>query len=171
MTAIGQAVFPAQANGSFVTAKDGRVVGSSLMGQAFGDPRYFWGRPSGAGSGYDGMASGGPNLGPTSRALVDRVTADMERLRVAHGDAPIPADLVLASASGLDPDISPEAAEHQLARVVANRPELTEQQVRDAVARHTERPVLGFLGQSRVNVLLLNLDLDGLLGPVGQPVE
>jgi potassium-transporting ATPase KdpC subunit len=161
VTAIAQVAFPNQANGSFITV-DSRTLGSSLIGQAFEEPRYFWGRPSAAGSGYDGLASAGSNLGPTSATLVQDVTDRVAALRSANGDAPIPVDLVTSSASGLDPDISPEAAAYQVARVAAARG-LTQEEVRAAVARHTQRPILAFLGQSRVNVLELNLDLDGLL--------
>jgi K+-transporting ATPase ATPase C chain len=163
VTAIAQVVFPSQANGSFVQTADGRTIGSSLIGQAFNDPKYFWGRPSAAGKdGYDASGSAGSNLGPTSKALIDRISAEVDRLRAADGDKPIPVDLVTTSASGLDPDISPAAAEYQVARVAAAR-RISATDVRAAVARHTEQPLLGFLGQPRVNVLLLNLDLDGLL--------
>lgn len=162
VTAVAQVAFPSQANGSFITV-DGRTVGSSLIGQAFEDPRYLWGRPSAAGPGYDGMASGGSNLGPTSQALVERVTAAVDRLRAANGDAAIPVDLVTASASGLDPHISPEAAAYQVARIATARG-ITEDEVRAAIARHTQGPMLAFLGQSVVTVLAVNLDLDGLLG-------
>lgn len=161
VTAVAQVVFPSQSNGSMIVA-DGRTVGSTLIGQAFSDPRYFWGRPSAAGQGYDGMASAGSNLGPTSRTLIERVQAEVDRLHAAHGDAAIPVDLVTTSASGLDPDISPEAAAYQVARVAAARG-LDAAMVEAAVARHTEAPLLGFLGQPRVHVLDLNLDLDGLV--------
>ena len=162
VTAVAQLAFPGQANGSIISTVDGRTVGSSLIGQAFDDPRYLWGRPSAAGSGYDGMASGGSNLSPTSKALVDRVTADVDRLRAADGDAPIPVDLVTASASGLDPDISPEAAASQ-ARRIADARGIPLGDVQAAIERHTSGRLLGFLGQPAVRVLLVNLDLDGLL--------
>jgi K+-transporting ATPase ATPase C chain len=161
VTVVAQLAFPAQANGSMITV-DGRTVGSTLIGQAFSDSRYFWARPSAAGDGYDAMASGGSNLGPTSRALVERVRAEVDRLRSANGNGPIPVDLVTASASGLDPHISPEAAAYQAPRVAAARG-LETGVVEAAVARHTEAPLLGFLGRPRVHVLALNLDLDGLL--------
>ncbi|HEY7826664.1 MAG TPA: potassium-transporting ATPase subunit KdpC [Candidatus Limnocylindrales bacterium] len=167
VTAIGQVAFPAQANGSFITV-NGAQVGSSLIGQAFDQPKYFWGRPSNAGvtpsnpAGYDGTASGGSNLGPTSKALIDRITASVDALRQANGNGPVPVDLVTTSASGLDPDISPAAAEYQVARVAAARG-LTLDAVRAVVARHTTQPLLGFLGEPVVNVLELNLDLDGLI--------
>jgi potassium-transporting ATPase KdpC subunit len=167
VTAVAQAIFPSQANGSFLVV-NGTAVGSSLIGQAFNDPKYFWGRPSAAGvtasnpAGYDGTASGGSNLGPTSKALIDTVTQRVDALRAANGNAPIPVDLVTTSASGLDPDISPAAAEYQVARVAQARG-MTVDQVRALVAKHTSQPFLGFLGAATVNVLELNLDLDGLL--------
>jgi K+-transporting ATPase ATPase C chain len=167
VTAIGQTVFPAQANGSFITV-NGQAVGSSLIGQAFDQPKYFWGRPSDAGAtasnpaGYDGTSSGGSNLGPTSKALIDRITAAVDQMRQANGNGPVPVDLVTTSASGLDPDISPAAAEYQVARVAAAR-SMTVDAVRQAVARHTTQPLFGFIGEPIVNVLQLNLDLDGIL--------
>ncbi len=227
ITVVAQAVFPSQANGSFITTTDGRTIGSSLIGQAFDQPQYFWGRPSDAGAGYDGMASAGSNLGPTDPRLVGFVpgvntvgldgstsatnpfatpadpycvptdtdgspvispSADtsyamnpdgtyvcdantiVERaiaFRAANGlasDASVPIDLITTSASGLDPDISPAAAEIQVARVAAARaPKMTVDQVRAMVAKHTDGALLGFIGEPTVNVLELNLDLDGLL--------
>jgi potassium-transporting ATPase KdpC subunit len=167
VTLIAQVAFPSQANGSFITV-DGKTVGSSLIGQAFDQPKYFWGRPSDAGvtasnpAGYDGTASAGSNLGPTSATLIANIQAQIDRLHAANGNGPIPIDLVTASASGLDPDISPAAAEYQVARVAAAR-SMTADAVRAIVARHTTQPLLGFIGEPAVNVLELNLDLDGLL--------
>jgi K+-transporting ATPase ATPase C chain len=162
VTVAAQAVFPNQANGSMIAA-DGKTVGSSLIGQTFDQPKYFSGRPSAAGaSGYDPTLSGGSNLSSTSQALITAITARVDALRKANGNAPIPVDLVEASASGLDPDISPAAAEYQVARVAKARG-MTEDAVRAVVARHTSQPFLGFIGAASVNVLVLNLDLDGLL--------
>jgi potassium-transporting ATPase KdpC subunit len=162
VTAAAQAVFPNQANGSMIAA-DGKTIGSSLIGQSFDQPKYFWGRPSAAGaSGYDPTLSGGSNLSSTSQALITAITARVDALRAANGNAPIPVDLVEASASGLDPNISPAAAEYQVARVAKARG-MTEDAVRAAVARHTSQPLLAFIGAASVNVLELNLDLDGLL--------
>ncbi len=163
VTAVAQVAFPHQANGSFIVTADGRTIGSSLIGQAFDDPKYFSGRPSAAGAeGYDASASAGSNLGPTNQKLIDRIAAQVDALRAANGDKPIPVDLVTTSGSGLDPDISPASAEYQVTRVATER-SMSEADVRAAVSRHTEQPLLGFLGQPRVNVLMLNLDLDGLL--------
>lgn len=160
VTAVAQVAFPSQANGSMIVV-DGKTIGSSLIGQTFSDQKYFWGRLSVAGKdGYDASGSAGSNLGPTSKDLIDRITADVDRLRAANGGGPVPVDLVTTSASGLDPEISPAAAEYQIARVAAARG-MSETDVRAAVARHTSGQLLGFLGEPRVNVLLLNLDLDG----------
>jgi potassium-transporting ATPase KdpC subunit len=161
VTVVAQIVFPGQANGSMIVV-DGKTVGSSLIGQAFDDAKYFSGRPSAAGAGYDATLSGGSNLAPTSQALIDRITAQVDALRKANGNAPIPIELVTASASGLDPDISPAAAEYQVPRVAKARG-IAEDAVRAVVARHTSQPFLGFVGAAGVRVLELNLDLDGLL--------
>jgi len=224
VTAVAQVVFPSQANGSFITV-DGKTVGSSLIGQAFDEPQYLWGRPSAAGAGYDGTASAGTNLGPTNARLVGFVpgvntvgldgsksatnpfaapddpfcvptdpdgnpvtspTADQQYAknpdgtyacypntipqraiawRQANGlaaDAKVPVDVITTSASGLDPHISPVAADSQVARIATARNK-TPDEIRQVVARHTNQPFLGFLGEPSVNVLLVNLDLDGLV--------
>lgn len=162
MTGIGQVVFPRQANGSLVRDAAGKVIGSTIVGQAFTTDRYFQTRPSAAGKGYDGLASSGSNFGPTSRALVDRVKSDVAK-RHAERAGTIPADLVTASGSGLDPDLSPEAALAQAPRVARVRG-LPEAQVRTLVQRSTAHPLLGLLGEDRVNVLALNRELDRLAG-------
>jgi K+-transporting ATPase ATPase C chain len=162
VTAVAQGVFPGQANGSMITV-DGATVGSSLIGQAFDDPKYFSGRPSAAGTnGYDPTSSGGSNLASTSKALIDAITSRVDAERAANGNTPVPIELVTASASGLDPDVSPAAAEYQVPRVAKAR-NMTEDQVRALVAKHTSQPFLGFIGAASVHVLELNLDLDGLL--------
>jgi K+-transporting ATPase ATPase C chain len=159
VTGIAQVVFPKQANGELIKSDD-KLVGSHLIGQPFTAPGYFWSRPSAAGSaGYDPTASGGSNLGPTSKALQDRVTASVQQLQPTNPNAPIPADLVTTSGSGLDPDISPASAEFQIPRVAKERG-MSDPDVRAAVARHTKGRQFGFLGEARVNVLDLNLDLD-----------
>ena len=158
MTGIGQALFPHQANGSLVADARGRVIGSEVVGQAFAADRYFRTRPSAAGKGYDGLASSGSNLGPASNVLVDRVRADVARRRVEGVIGPIPADLVTASGSGLDPDLSPAAARAQAPRIARVRG-LPVEQVRALVAARSEASLLG---EPHVNVLALNRALDGL---------
>ena len=163
MTGIGQMVFPVQANGSLVRDGAGKVIGSAIVGQAFVSDRYFQTRPSAAGKGYDGLASSGSNLGPTARALADRVRQDVEKRRAEGVTGAIPGDLVTASGSGLDPDLSPAAAMLQAPRIARVR-NLPESAVRQLVEHAAEHAPLRLLGEDRVNVLALNLALDRLGG-------
>jgi len=160
VTGISQVLFRNQANGSLVT-KDGKVIGSSLIGQNFAKPEYFHPRPSAAGAGYDGMASSGSNYGTTNQKLIDRVKGDVDKFRKENPDynGPIPADLLTASASGLDPEISPASAQAQVARVAKARG-LDEGVLTKLVDSHVEGRTFGFIGEPRVNVLMLNLALD-----------
>jgi len=171
VTGVAQLLFPARANGSLVSGEAGQVVGSALIAQGFSNPAYLQPRPSAAGdNGYDATASGGSNLGPTSKKLRDRVQADLSRLQRDNPAAagPVPAELVLTSGSGVDPEISPDAALWQLPRIAAARG-IAEPRLRAIVEEHVEGRDLGFLGEPRVNVLQLNLALDRQFGkPAGQ---
>jgi potassium-transporting ATPase KdpC subunit len=158
VTGLAQLLFPAQANGSLL-AKNGEAVGSKLLGQTFSSPGYFHPRPSGAGTGYDASQSGSPNLAPTNHALIERVKGDVDKLHAENPGAAIPVDLVTTSASGLDPEISPAAAEFQVPRVARARG-VSQEEIRALVTKHTLKRQLGFLGEPRVRVLELNLDLD-----------
>lgn len=162
VTGIASVAFPKQAGGSFITDRSGRVVGSLLIGQPFSEPKYFWPRPSAtAGFGYNPMASGGSNLGPTNPAYLKAAADRLMVLRDTGITGTVPADLVQASASGLDPHISPEAARVQVPRIAKIRG-MSEEELARLVADHTEERQLGFLGEPRVNVLALNLSLDKL---------
>jgi K+-transporting ATPase ATPase C chain len=162
VTGVGYAVFPKQAKGSFITDKNGREIGSSLIGQPFSDPKYFWPRPSATPEfGYNPAASSGSNAGPTNPAYLTTVGDRVKALQDAGISGTIPAELVQASASGLDPHITPEAAKVQIARVAKTRG-MSEEELTKLVAAHTEERQLGVLGEPRVNVLELNLKLDAL---------
>jgi K+-transporting ATPase ATPase C chain len=167
MTGIAGVLFPNQAQGSLIE-RDGKVVGSALIGQEFTSERYFHGRPSATDpqdstktvpAPYNAANSGGSNLGPTNKALIERVSADVEKLKEENPSAAVPIDLVTTSGSGLDPDISPEGALFQVPRIAKAR-NLPEDRVREIVNEHIQRPLVGVIGESRVNVLVLNLALD-----------
>jgi K+-transporting ATPase ATPase C chain len=158
VTGLAQVLFKDKANGQLIT-RNGEIVGSRIIGQAFIGPGYFHSRPSAAGNGYDAANSGGSNYGPTNQKLIDRVQASVSDLQKENPGVPIPADLVTTSASGLDPDISPATADFQVPRIAHERG-LSEDAVRQLIQRHSSNRQLGFMGEPRVNVLELNLDLD-----------
>ncbi|MGA2634251.1 MAG: potassium-transporting ATPase subunit KdpC [Terracidiphilus sp.] len=161
VTGIAAVIFPHQANGSLIQLQDGTVIGSSLLAQSFTSDKYFHPRPSAAGNGYDATSSGGSNLAQSNKALVDRIQASIDKLSKENPGKPVPIDLVTTSGSGLDPDITPDAADFQVPRVAKARG-ISEDRIRQLVAQHTASRQLGILGEPRVNVLELNIDLDKL---------
>jgi len=160
VTGLAQVLFPKRANGQLIE-KNGKAVGSRIIGQTFTQAGYFHSRPSNAGTGYDATASSGSNLAPTNKNLLERVKGDVEKLRAENPTALIPVDLVTASGSGLDPEISPAGAEFQIPRVARERA-MKDEDVRTLVEKHSKGRDLGFLGEPRINVLELNLDLDSV---------
>jgi K+-transporting ATPase ATPase C chain len=166
VTGFANVLFPQKAAGQLIQ-RDGKIVGSRIIGQPFTGPGYFHSRPSAAGGGYDAASSGGTNLGPTNQKLIDRVKRDVFALQSGNPGRPVPIDLVTTSASGLDPNISPAAAEFQIPRVAHERG-MSECELRVLIATHTAGPQFGFLGEARVNVLELNLDLDATNAPQKQ---
>ena len=162
ITGLAQLLFPDRANGQLIE-RNGKIVGSRIIGQSFSGPGYFHSRPSAAGTGYDATSSSGSNLGPTNKTLLERVKGDVQKLQVDNPDAPIPVDLVTASGSGLDPDISPAAAAFQIPRIARSRG-IKQDDLRSLVQKYTKGRDLAFLGEPRVNVLKLNLELDDLHG-------
>ena len=166
VTGLAQVLFRDKANGQLIV-RNGQIVGSRIIGQAFTGPGYLHSRPSAAGNGYDAANSGGSNLGPTNHVLIDRVNGDVARLQAENPGQPVPIDLVTTSASGLDPDVTPAAAEFQVPRLAHERG-LSEDQLRQIIRQHTSGRQLGFLGEPRVNVLEVNLALDELKTMPGQ---
>ncbi|HLX83088.1 MAG TPA: potassium-transporting ATPase subunit KdpC [Terriglobales bacterium] len=166
VTGLAQVIFPRKANGQLIYAKDGSLVGSHLIGQPFSGPGYFHSRPSSAGAaGYDASASGGSNLGATNAQLIARVNGDVSKLQAENPGTPIPVDLVTTSGSGLDPDITPAAAQFQIRRVAAER-KISEKEVAQLIQENSTNRLWGLLGEARVNVLELNLALDAKYGPL-----